>query len=198
MTIQNKKNSRGFTIVEILIVIAVIGILLSISLVVYPGYQQSARDTERKSDVEQIAAALRTYAIQNNDFVGDNSGCGANSDGNGWFNATGSVSGVSYPRSIAACLQDKGVLKASDFVDPSGCVSASGGVCGTTTAQAYMKATCSKAGVPITYVFAHLESQPPKNGEVDGLCDDGTVLGFVAATQKWGSLYGMNYYVGVK
>lgn len=46
MRIKNKQNS-GFTIVELLIVIVVIGILAAITIVAYNGVQQRARDMTR-------------------------------------------------------------------------------------------------------------------------------------------------------
>jgi prepilin-type N-terminal cleavage/methylation domain-containing protein len=44
------KASKGFTIVELLIVIVVIGILAALVVTTYNGIQQKARDTERKTD----------------------------------------------------------------------------------------------------------------------------------------------------
>lgn len=193
---------KGFTVVELLVVISVIGVLAAIVLVLWPGYQQRARDSERKSDVSQIAAALSAYALQKNNYVTTGSGCGLNGNGNGWFNAGPSDSGAgSYPKSIAGCLQDAKVMNSGTFIDPLGCTWSSGGQCGTpsgTPAQAYMKATCTKNGSTITYVLTHIEADPRKDAEVDALCDSGSVSDFTAATQKWGTLYGMNYYVTAK
>lgn len=53
-------NRRGFTIVELLIVIAIMGILLVLGVVNLRGSQANARDSERKIDVENIALALET------------------------------------------------------------------------------------------------------------------------------------------
>tara|TARA_R100000655_G_scaffold88508_1_gene128816 strand:- start:889 stop:1428 length:540 start_codon:yes stop_codon:yes gene_type:complete len=57
-------KKRGFTIVELLIVIVVIAILASISIVAYNGIQQRARDSERKSNISTLAKAFELYHIK--------------------------------------------------------------------------------------------------------------------------------------
>ena len=198
MTKKKTGCARGFTVIELLIVIAVLGILASIVLVLYPGYRQRANDSTRKSDVQQIAAALSAYAIQKNSLISTGSGCGKDGNGSGWFSA-GPPQIASYPKSIATCLKEAGLLTDGDFIDPSGCLYDGGSGCGANPAQAYMKATCQKGGSTVTYVLARLESQPRKDAEVDGLCDSGTMTpSFDATSQKWGTNYGMNYYVSVR
>ena len=54
-------NRRAFTIVELLIVIALMGILLTLSVVNLRSTQVSARDTERKTDIDNIAMQLEIY-----------------------------------------------------------------------------------------------------------------------------------------
>ena len=51
-------KQKGFTIVELLIVIVVIAILAAISLVAFTGVQQRGRDSSRASDTSNIAKAL--------------------------------------------------------------------------------------------------------------------------------------------
>lgn len=55
---------RAFTLIELLIVIAIIGILATIVSVNYPSYIKRARDTQRKSDLKQYQVALENYANQ--------------------------------------------------------------------------------------------------------------------------------------
>lgn len=58
------KNVRGFTIVELLIVIVVIAILAAISVVAYNGIQARARDTTRLQDIENIRKGLELYKAE--------------------------------------------------------------------------------------------------------------------------------------
>lgn len=62
------RSARGFTLIELLIVIALLGSLAAIGLITFPGIQQSARDTRRKSDLKQYANSLEVYANRNNTF----------------------------------------------------------------------------------------------------------------------------------
>lgn len=51
----------GFTIVEIIITIAIMGILLTLAVVGVNTTQLKARDNERKADVEQFAIHLESF-----------------------------------------------------------------------------------------------------------------------------------------
>ena len=60
MTLLNKKIS-GFTLVELLVVIAVIALMMSVILAVWSGLKAKSRDTKRAADVKAIQDALALY-----------------------------------------------------------------------------------------------------------------------------------------
>jgi len=68
MTSIKKAAAKGFTIVELLIVIVVIGILAALVVVTYNGIQQKARDTERKTDINALHGQLEAYQAQNGKY----------------------------------------------------------------------------------------------------------------------------------
>lgn len=61
-------NTRGFTIVELLIVIVVIAILATISIVAYNGIQARTNDSQRLSDIASLNKALELYYINEGQY----------------------------------------------------------------------------------------------------------------------------------
>jgi len=54
---------RGFTLVELLVVMAIIGILASVILASFTSTQAKARDTRRIEDIDSLHKALALYLI---------------------------------------------------------------------------------------------------------------------------------------
>lgn len=108
---ETRRSLRGFTIVELLIVIVVIAILAAITIMAYNGIQQRARDTQRKSDVTQITKGLVMWSTETGgQFHTMNSGNGGVA-ANGWFD--GNYGGGS----VQEILQN-GKYIANDVKDP--------------------------------------------------------------------------------
>lgn len=66
--ISLKRKESGFTIVELLIVIVVIGILAALVVTTFSGIQRKARNTERETDVKAIHGQLEAYFAQENRY----------------------------------------------------------------------------------------------------------------------------------
>ena len=56
-----KKSLKGFTLIEILVVATIIGLLASGAIVSYQQLLKQSRDAKRKTDLEQVRAALEMY-----------------------------------------------------------------------------------------------------------------------------------------
>lgn len=68
MSYMKTDKQRGFTIVELLIVIVVIAILAAITIVAYNGIQKRARDAERAQDISSIQKVLEVYYVDKGYF----------------------------------------------------------------------------------------------------------------------------------
>lgn len=63
--ISLKRKSQGFTIVELLIVIVVIGILALLVITTYSGIQAKARNAKRQTDIQSLQTQLEAFFSQN-------------------------------------------------------------------------------------------------------------------------------------
>jgi type IV pilus assembly protein PilA len=58
---ERAKSNDGFTLVEILVVIAVIGLLAAIAIPQFMSYRSEAIDAELKSDLRNASVAIEAY-----------------------------------------------------------------------------------------------------------------------------------------
>ena len=56
------KKDKGFTLIEIVLVLAIAGLLLVIVFLAVSGAQKSRRDSQRKNDLSRVAAQVESYA----------------------------------------------------------------------------------------------------------------------------------------
>lgn len=64
-----KKNQSGFTIIEVLIVLAIAGLILGVVLATVPSLKRSQRNTQRKADVSAVLGAIADYTSNNNGAI---------------------------------------------------------------------------------------------------------------------------------
>jgi prepilin-type N-terminal cleavage/methylation domain-containing protein len=60
--------SGGFTLIELVMVMSIIGVLAGALVLIIPRGTERARDTQRKSDLSQYRAALELFANKNNGY----------------------------------------------------------------------------------------------------------------------------------
>ena len=66
-----KKNKKGFTLVEIMIVVAIIGLLAAIGIPSFQKARQSSREKACINNLRQIESAKEQWAMEMNKVDGD-------------------------------------------------------------------------------------------------------------------------------
>lgn len=65
-----RDRQQGFTLIELMIVVAVIGIILAIAYPAYQGNVEKTRRTTAQSEMMELAQALERYYTTNYSYVG--------------------------------------------------------------------------------------------------------------------------------
>lgn len=118
---NRKLNRKGFTIIEVLIVLAIAGLILLVVLLAVPALQRNARNTTLKSDASSLAGAVGEYK-SNNDGVAPTA-----------ISATGVVSG---PGAATATAKLSGGAAISGTATPAaGALGYVAGACPGSTAN---------------------------------------------------------------
>ena len=64
-----KRNEKGFTLIELMIVIAIIGILAAIAIPQFSAYRTRSYNSSAQSDVRNIATAQEAYYVDNSSYT---------------------------------------------------------------------------------------------------------------------------------
>jgi prepilin-type N-terminal cleavage/methylation domain-containing protein len=81
-------TTRGFTIVELIIVIVVIAILAIITILSYDTVTEGAKDTQRITDIRAVADALELYYLDHGQYPSSAGGGGPPAGINGSWSTT--------------------------------------------------------------------------------------------------------------
>ena len=103
---QGMGKHKGFTLIEILVVTAVIAILATISVASYTGMTERARDSKIRSVMKTAGDALQLYETKNNSLP----------SGQGKFNQANSVDSL-VPQYIQRGYRDDAVSKNASYSD---------------------------------------------------------------------------------
>ena len=80
---NHKRNKHGFTIIEVVLVLAIAGLIFIMVFIALPALRQGQRNTQRKRDAAQIVTAMQQWYTHNQVSVTDNFS-NRNSDKNGF------------------------------------------------------------------------------------------------------------------
>lgn len=77
------QTTRGFSLIELIVVISIIAVLASIVLVSYTQFRERANNEKRLSEIQSVKKALELYYISNLRYPDpDGDGCGSWDTGN--------------------------------------------------------------------------------------------------------------------
>ncbi len=68
---NNKKKQNGFTIIEVVLVLAIAGLIFMMVFIALPALQRSQRDMQRKNDLSRFQTALASYSSNNRNAIPD-------------------------------------------------------------------------------------------------------------------------------
>jgi prepilin-type N-terminal cleavage/methylation domain-containing protein len=135
----NKRKASGFTIIEVMIVLAIAGLIMVIVFIAVPQLQRNQRDNARQNIANRIKAEMETYA-------GNNQGLYS------FGNAT-NAQGVACGATITGCWQDflsryvsGGKVNVKDPTSGADVVANTGATTGVP--QLCNNATCSTVTLP--------------------------------------------------
>src|SRR5579871_4914713 len=115
--ISLRKQNKGFTIVELLIVIVVIGILALLVITTYSGIQAKARNAKRQSDIAALQTQLEAFFASN-----------------GYYPSLGDMNNPTWVSGHMKSLDIQAMVDPSSNCDPTG---SSGCLVKTAQAKAY-------------------------------------------------------------
>lgn len=91
---KNIKQNAGFTLIELMIVVAIIGILATIAIPQYSRFQARARQSEAKISLGAVQTVESAFAVEQNSFSGCLANIGFARDGTKFYYTVGFSDGI--------------------------------------------------------------------------------------------------------
>ena len=155
MSKVNTKSKKGFTIIEVVLVLAIAGLIFLMVFIALPALQQSQRNTQRKDDLSRILTAITEFQSNNNGripFASTTSGTAITVSleaGAGGFATRYIDSGCS---DITLTARPTGC--GDQFTDPDGSIYQFRGISGVDASGVVTFPRASGASGPITFAQA--------------------------------------------
>jgi prepilin-type N-terminal cleavage/methylation domain-containing protein len=159
MLTKTLKHKNGFTIIEIMIVLAIAGLIMLIVFLAVPALQRSAANTDRKDDAGRISSAI-------NDFVSNNNGTLPGADG-------------TWAADCASIMADAGNL--AEFKMPSN-IACGGNAAATGAVNTFDWASAAAANVKLATISPATANGDALELVTSGVCPT-TASGTVTVTQ---------------
>ena len=120
---KKQNNKQGFTIIEVVLVLAIAGLIFLMVFVALPALQRSQRDTQRRNDLARVDTSLTQYQTNNQNTNG-----GTNLPVAGSMDKSDSSAYIANCTSNSACnfvmrymnAGDSEAATVNEFQDPDG------------------------------------------------------------------------------
>lgn len=147
-------NERGFSLIELMIVVAIIGILATIALPNFQKFQRRARQAEARGTLSAIYTAQKSFAAEWEGYTTDMQAMGYAPEGHIRYDANTGGGGYYPPAYTAANMPQPGVASSvamcGDAALSPDCVDLTsvGAAAGTATATTFLANAAANLGAP--------------------------------------------------